>query len=148
MQIHDVTAKGVPKPTRKRVGRGQGSGNGGTAGRGHKGQRSRSGDSSRPGFEGGQMPLYRLVPKRGFNNARYRKHFTVVNVGLLAGFPAGATIGLDEVLQAGMSRRTGKMLKVLGEGDLPHALTVKAHKFSASAKQKIESAGGTAEVIG
>ena len=148
MQIHDVTAKGVPTPARKRVGRGQGSGHGGTAGRGHKGQKSRSGGNSRPGFEGGQMPLYRLVPKRGFNNARFRKHYTLVNVGLLADFPAGATVSLGEVLEAGLSRRSGKMLKVLGQGDLPHALTVKAHKFSGSAKQKIEAAGGTAEVIG
>ncbi len=147
MQVHDVTAKGKKYRDKKRVGRGPGSGTGKTAGRGHKGQRSRSGDNSRPGFEGGQMPLYRKVPKRGFTNARFKKHYTLVNVELLDSFEDGAEVNLEAVLEKGLSRRTGAMLKVLGQGELSRKLTVRAHKFSASAKAKIEAAGGTAEVV-
>ncbi|RMH02061.1 MAG: 50S ribosomal protein L15 [Planctomycetota bacterium] len=147
MQIHDVTAKGKKNRARKRVGRGVGSGLGKTAGRGHKGQRSRSGDNSRPGFEGGQMPLYRKVPKRGFTNARFKKHYTLVNVEQLGVFEAGSEVGLEQILARGLSRRTGGLLKVLGQGEIGHALTVRAHKFSASAKAKIEAAGGTAELL-
>ncbi|MCH2100700.1 MAG: 50S ribosomal protein L15 [Planctomycetes bacterium] len=148
MQIHDVTAKGVKHKARKRVGRGQGSGTGKTAGRGHKGQRSRSGDHPRLGFEGGQMPLYRRIPKRGFTNARFKKHYTLVNVQDLEAFETGAEVTLESVLEAGLSRRTGDLLKVLGNGELSKSLTVKAHKFSATAQSKIEAAGGTAEVLG
>lgn len=148
MQIHDVTAKGVKHKARKRLGRGQGSGTGKTAGRGHKGQRSRSGDHPRLGFEGGQMPLYRRIPKRGFTNARFKKHYTLVNVQDLDAFEAGAEVTLAAVLDAGLSRKTGDMLKVLGNGELSKSLTVKAHKFSATAQSKIEAAGGTAEIIG
>ncbi len=147
MQIHDVTAKGTKYPDRKRVGRGPGSGTGKTAGRGHKGQRSRSGDNSRPGFEGGQMPLFRKVPKRGFTNARFKKHYTLLNVEMLAAFEEGAEVCLEAVLEKGLSRRTGEMLKVLGQGEISQKLTVKAHKFSASAKAKIEAAGGTVVVV-
>jgi large subunit ribosomal protein L15 len=147
MQIHDVTAKGVKHKARKRVGRGQGSGTGKTAGRGHKGQRSRSGDHPRLGFEGGQMPLYRRIPKRGFTNARFKKHYTLVNVEALDVFEAGTEVTLDAVLEAGLSRKTGDLLKVLGNGDVSKSLTVKAHKFSATAQSKIEAAGGKAELI-
>lgn len=147
MQIHDVTAKGVKHKARKRVGRGQGSGTGKTAGRGHKGQRSRSGDHPRLGFEGGQMPLYRRIPKRGFTNARFKKHYTLVNVEALEVFEAGTEVTLDAVLNAGLSRKTGDLLKVLGNGDVSKSLTVKAHKFSATAQSKIEAAGGKAELI-
>lgn len=147
MQIHDVTAKGVKHKARKRVGRGQGSGTGKTAGRGHKGQRSRSGDHPRLGFEGGQMPLYRRIPKRGFTNARFKKHYTLVNVEALDVFEAGTEVTLDAVLDAGLSRKTGDLLKVLGNGDVSKSLTVKAHKFSATAQSKIEAAGGKAELI-
>ncbi len=147
MQIHDVTAKGVKHRPRKRVGRGTGSGTGKTAGRGHKGQRSRSGDHPRLGFEGGQMPLYRRIPKRGFTNARFKKHYTLVNLDALAQFDEGSEVDLDAVLGAGLSRRTGNMLKVLGMGELDRKLTIRAHKFSVSARAKIEAAGGTAEVI-
>lgn len=147
MQIHDVTAKGVKHKARKRVGRGQGSGTGKTAGRGHKGQRSRSGDHPRLGFEGGQMPLYRRIPKRGFTNARFKKHYTLVNVEALEVFEAGAEVTLDAVLEAGLSRKTGNLLKVLGNGDVSKSLTVRAHKFSATAQSKIEAAGGKAELI-
>lgn len=146
MQIHDVTPFGTKHANRKRVGRGVGSGMGKTATRGHKGQRSRSGDNPRIGFEGGQMPLYRRIPKRGFSNP-FKKEFTLLNVGSLDVFDAGATVELDAVLERGLTRSTGKMLKVLGNGEVTRKLTVRAHKFSASAKQKIEAAGGTAEII-
>lgn len=148
MQIHDVTAKGVKHKARKRLGRGQGSGTGKTAGRGHKGQRSRSGDHPRLGFEGGQMPLYRRIPKRGFTNARFKKHYTLINVAALDAFEAGSEVTLEAVLAAGLSRKTGDMLKVLGDGELSKPLTIKAHKFSATAQSKIEAAGGTAELLG
>jgi len=147
MQIHDVTAKGVKHKPRKRVGRGQGSGTGKTAGRGHKGQRSRSGDHPRLGFEGGQMPLYRRIPKRGFTNARFKKHYTLINVDALDAFDEGTEVTLSLVLEAGLARRTGDMLKVLGNGEIAKKLTIKAHKFSGSAQSKIEAAGGTAELL-
>ena len=147
MQIHDVTSKGKKYKPRKRVGRGVGSGKGKTAGRGHKGQRSRSGDNPRPGFEGGQMPLYRKVPKRGFTNARFKKQYTLVNVGALNGCEDGSTVDLEMVLAEGLGRKSGAMLKVLGQGDIERQLTVKAHRFSAAAKEKIEAAGGTVEVL-
>lgn len=146
MQIHDVTPFGTKHANRKRVGRGVGSGMGKTATRGHKGQRSRSGDNPRIGFEGGQMPLFRRLPKRGFNN-KFKKEFTLLNVGSLDVFANGTTVELELVLDQGLTRKTGKMLKVLGTGEVTRKLTVRAHKFSASAKQKIESAGGTAEII-
>lgn len=148
MQIHDVTARGKNHDKRKRVGRGVASGNGKTAGRGHNGQRSRSGDHPRIGFEGGQMPIFRRMPKRGFTNARFKKHYTLVNVEALAAFAEGDVVDLEAVLEHGLARRTGDLLKVLGQGELSLNLTVKAHKFSASAKEKIESAGGTAELLG
>lgn len=147
MQIHDVTARGNNHDKRKRVGRGVGSGKGKTATRGHKGQRSRSGDHPRVGFEGGQMPIFRRMPKRGFSNARFRKHYTLVNVEALAVFEAGSTVDREAVLEHGLARDTGGMLKVLGQGEIPHGLTVKAHKFSASARAKIEAAGGSVEEL-
>jgi large subunit ribosomal protein L15 len=147
MQIHDVTARGNNHDKRKRVGRGVGSGKGKTAGKGHNGQRSRSGDLPRIGFEGGQMPLFRRMPKRGFTNARFKKHCTLVNIESLEAFDAGEVVDLEAVLDKGLSRKTGDMLKVLGQGELSKELTIKAHKFSKSAQAKIESAGGTVEVI-
>lgn len=146
MQIHDVTPHGTKHANRKRVGRGVGSGMGKTATRGHKGQRSRSGDNPRIGFEGGQMPLFRRIPKRGFTNP-FKKEFTLLNVGSLDAFPSGTTVELELVLAEGLTRKTGKMLKVLGTGEVTRKLTVRAHKFSATAKSKIEAAGGTAEII-
>ncbi len=143
MQVHDVTAKGNPYRPKKRVGRGVGSGTGKTAGRGHKGQRSRSGDNTRIGFEGGQMPLYRRIPKRGFTNARFKKTYTVVNVAQLDAFEDGDEVTLATVLEKGLTRRSGKQLKVLGHGELTHKLTVQAHAFSGSAREKIETAGGS-----
>ena len=147
MQIHDVTARGNNHDKRKRVGRGVGSGKGKTAGKGHNGQRSRSGDLPRIGFEGGQMPLFRRMPKRGFTNARFKKHYTLINIESLEAFDAGEVVDLTAVLDKGVARNTGDMLKVVGQGDLSKELTIKAHKFSKSAQSKIESAGGTVEVI-
>jgi large subunit ribosomal protein L15 len=146
MQIHDVTPRGTRHADRKRVGRGVGSGMGKTATRGSKGQRSRSGDNPRIGFEGGQMPLYRRIPKRGFTNP-FKVRYTLVNVGSLDAFDAGATVELDAVLERGLTRKTGALLKVLGTGEVTRQLTVRAHKFSAAAKRKIEAAGGAAEVL-
>jgi large subunit ribosomal protein L15 len=131
--------------SKKRVGRGPGSGQGKTAGRGHKGRLSRSGGNSPPGYEGGQMPLQRRVPKRGFRPVS-RVEYAVVNVGDLAVFPAGATVGPDE-LQARRLARRGRLIKCLGDGTLAHALTVRLHAFSARARERIAAAGGTVEVL-
>jgi large subunit ribosomal protein L15 len=130
----------------KRVGRGTGSGHGKTAGRGHKGKGARSGGNVKPGYEGGQMPLQRRLPKRGFRPVS-RVPYAVVNLGQLAAFPAGSTVGPDELRARGLVRGRGPV-KCLGDGALSHALTVKAHAFSAKARERIAAAGGTAEVLG
>jgi large subunit ribosomal protein L15 len=132
---------------RKRVGRGPGSGLGKTSGRGEKGQKSRSGFSQKPGFEGGQMPLHRRLPKRGFSNARFKKELTEINLGRLEIFEAGTIVTPEILLGRGLIKRVGDGLKVLGDGDLTKALTVRAHKFSARASEKITALGGKAEVI-
>jgi len=130
---------------KKRVGRGQASGTGKTAGRGGKGQKARTGNMNFIGFEGGQMPLQRRVPKRGFTNP-FRIEYALVNVGVLEGL--GLTeVDLDKLVEAGAVKSKKDGLKILGDGDLTKAVTVKAHKFSASAKEKIEKAGGKAEQI-
>lgn len=147
MQIHDVTYRGTKHDKRKRIGRGPGSGTGKTAARGYNGQRSRSGDNPRIGFEGGQMPIFRRMPKRGFTNARFKKHYTLVNIESLESFADGDIVDLTTVLENGLARRTGNMLKVLGQGEMSRKLTVKAHKFSASARAKIEAAGGSVEEL-
>jgi len=146
MSLSKLTpAKGAVK-SRKRVGRGPGSGLGKTAGRGSKGARSRSGYSKRRGFEGGQMPLIRRMPKRGFHN-KFAEDVVAVNLRDLEGFAEG-TVVTPEVLQASRRiRRTGDRVKILGEGTLTKALVVHAHGFSASAKAKIESAGGRVEML-
>ena len=131
----------------KRVGRGIGSGHGKTATRGYKGQKSRSGTSIRPGFEGGQMPLHRRLPKRGFTNI-FRKEYSVVNLKSLASFDVGAEVNPETLKAAGIVRNLRDGLKILGVGELAHALRVSAHKFSKSAAEKIQKAGGTVEVIG
>ncbi|HKA31407.1 MAG TPA: 50S ribosomal protein L15 [Candidatus Binatia bacterium] len=131
---------------RKRVGRGPGSGNGKTAGRGHKGRGSRSGGNSPPGYEGGQMPLQRRLPKRGFRPFS-RTAYMVFNVGQLDAFPAGSSVGPDELRARGLVPKRG-LLKCLGKGTVSHALTVRAHAFSASAREAITAAGGTVEVLG
>lgn len=130
----------------KRVGRGMGSGHGKTATRGYKGQKSRAGTSIRPGFEGGQMPLYRRLPKRGFHNI-FRKEYAVVNLEALAKFKAGTTVDPDVLKKIGMVKNLRDGLKVLGNGELKNALTIRAHKFSKGAAEKIQKAGGTIEVI-
>lgn len=143
MDLKTVCSKGTKYTQRSRVGRGPGSGNGKTSGRGHKGWGARSGSSRRPGYEGGQMPIYRRVPKRGFTNARFRTDFTVINIEKLNVFADGETVDLETVLQRGLASLTTKNLKVLGNGDLTRKLTVRAQKFSRSAREKIEKAGGT-----
>lgn len=143
MKLHDLSpAKGSRRPS-KRVGRGPGSGNGKTAGRGHKGQKSRSGYSRRLGFEGGQMPLIRRVPKRGFTNI-FKKEVVIVNVRDLVDFEGEVT---PETLAERGLVRGGYPVKILGDGELTSALTVKAHHFSRSAREKIESAGGSCEEL-
>jgi large subunit ribosomal protein L15 len=147
MNLHDLKpAEGARRP-RRRVGRGPGSGVGKTSGRGHKGQKSRSGYSSKRGFEGGQMPLHRRLPKRGFVNI-FRKNFRTVNVDRLNDLEAGSTVGPDALQAAGLLRKGSEQVKVLGNGELKVALTVQAHKFTKAAIQKIEAAGGKAELIG
>jgi large subunit ribosomal protein L15 len=138
-------APGSTKP-RKRLGRGPGSGLGKTAGRGHKGAGARAGRGSPRGFEGGQMPLQRRLPKRGFRNL-FRREFAVVNLRDLAQFPAGTTVDVAALQERGLVRRR-RSVKVLGEGELSHALTVRAHAFSEQAKARIESTGGSVEVVG
>ncbi len=143
MKLHELSPAKGSKHSRKRVGRGPGSGLGKTAGKGEKGQRSRSGYSRRPGFEGGQMPLLRRVPKRGFTN-NFKVEYAVVNVSDLVDFEG--TITPDALLDRGLVRR-GQPVKILGNGELSKAVTVSAHKFSGSARAKIEAAGGRCEEL-
>jgi large subunit ribosomal protein L15 len=132
----------------KRIGRGPGSGHGKTAGRGNKGMWSRSGSSQKRGFEGGQMPLHRRLPKRGFSNAIFKKKFSTINVGDLGKFENGSKIGPQELVDAGVIRRLAKNgLRVLGDGDIHRPLTVSAHYFTETARAKITKAGGSCEVI-
>ena len=138
-------AKGATRKN-KRVGRGIGSGHGKTATRGYKGQKSRSGTSLRAGFEGGQMPLYRRLPKRGFNNI-FRTEYAVLNLDALSRFEAGSTVGPELLLEKGIVKNLRDGLKILGNGELKQAITVRAHKFSKSAAEKIQKAGGTVEII-
>lgn len=146
MKLHELSpAPGSAKDSFRR-GRGPGSGNGKTAGKGHKGQNARSGGGVRPGFEGGQLPLYRKLPKRGFKN-RFATHYAIVNVCDLNRFNDGETVDLAALVAAGMISKELDGLKVLGNGEITKKITVKASVFSASAKEKIEAAGGTAEVI-
>lgn len=147
MNLHELkpTPGSRRKPTRK--GQGPGSGLGKTAGRGHKGQNARSGGGVRPGFEGGQMPLQRRMPKRGFSNAPFKKNIIAVNLEQLNRFDNGAEVTPETLLQAKVIRKIGDGVKILGDGNLEKTLTVKAHAFSKSALEKINSAGGKAEVI-
>ena len=147
MRLEDLRpAPGAVKP-RKRVGRGPGSGQGKTAGKGHKGQKARSGGGTRPGFEGGQMPLYRRVPKRGFT-PRERTEYAVINLKAFAEFRAGDVVDPDRLVSARLIKNAERgAVKILGKGELSRPLTVKAHAVSASARQKIEAAGGTIEVL-
>lgn len=145
MKLHELKNVAGAVHRKKRVGCGEGSGHGKTSGKGGKGQTARSGGSIRPGFEGGQMPLYRKLPHRGFNNYNHRVEYAVVNVGDLAGLPAKVSEVNAEVLSAnGLIRAGESQVKILGDGELTRALKVTAVKFSASAKAKIEQAGGQA----
>jgi len=146
MELHDLSPKSGARKDRKRVGRGPGSGNGKTAGRGHKGAGSRSGHTTRRGFEGGQMPLIRRVPKRGFTNI-FRKEFAIINVGDLDRFPAGTEVTPELLRAEGVLAKLLDGVKVLGDGSLSKKLIVRAHKFSRKAKETIEAAGGSCEVI-
>jgi len=146
MKIHELGAPVGANKDVKRVGRGHGSGNGKTAGKGHKGQNARSGGGVRPGFEGGQMPMTRRIPKRGFNNIFAVKAATV-NVSDLEIFNDGVVVDAELLKASGLVKRTANGVKVLGNGELTKNLTVKANAFSASAKEKIEKAGGKAEVM-
>ena len=146
MRLHELKAAEGATKARKRRGRGQGTGLGTTGGRGMNGQNSRSGGGVRLGFEGGQMPLYRRIPKRGFNN-RFAKEYAEVNIADLNRFEDGAVVDFDLMLQSGLVRQVKDGVKVLGNGELEKKLTVKAEKFSKSAAEKIEKAGGKAEVI-
>ncbi len=132
---------------RKRLGRGDASGHGGTSTKGHKGQKSRSGGYHKVGFEGGQMPLQRRLPKIGFTNAMFRKKFAVINLKDLEGIPAGTTVDIAYLKEKNRVRKLGDGLKVLGDGEIKAALTIVAHQFSKSAKEKIEKAGGKAQFV-
>ena len=147
MKLHELSPAAGSTSERFRKGRGAGSGNGKTAGKGHKGQNARSGGGVRPGFEGGQLPLYRKLPKRGFNNFRFAKKYAVVNVLSLNKFEDGAVVDSAALLDAGIINSVLDGVKVLGEGELTKKLTVKAAVFSASAKEKIEAVGGKTEVV-
>ena len=145
MNLADVRTAYIPRKKRKRVGRGPGSGRGKTCGRGHKGQQSRSGGGTRVGFEGGQMPLYRRLPKRGFNNTRFRTEYAIVNVGQLEKtFQDGDTVDAAAIRDAHLINAKTGPIKILGSGELTKKLAVTADGFSASAAQKIEAAGGSA----
>ncbi len=146
MKLHELSpAEGSVKPA-WRKGRGPGSGNGKTAGKGHKGQNARSGGGVRPGFEGGQIPLYRKLPKRGFNN-KFAKEYAIVNVADLNSFNDGDTVNLEALMSCGKIKKALDGLKVLGNGEITKKITVQAKVFSSSAKEKIEAAGGKAEVV-
>ena len=147
MKLNELRPADGSVQERFRKGRGPGSGNGKTAGKGHKGQNARSGGGVRPGFEGGQFPIYRQLPKRGFNNKRFATVYSVINVSDLNRFEDGAVIDLETLLAARVIRKANDGLKVLGNGDITKKLTVKAAKFSAAAKEKIEAAGGSCEEV-
>ena len=147
MRIHELTSPSRPKKSVKRVGRGSGSGLGTTAGRGMNGQNSRSGGGVRPGFEGGQMPLFRRIPKRGFKDRNSKSIVTINLSDLERLFDNGAVVDVQALLDSGVIKHTYDGVKVLGNGEYTKKLTVKVNAFSASAKEKIEANGGTAEVI-
>jgi large subunit ribosomal protein L15 len=148
MRLHDLRPRPGAKHRRKRLGQGESSGHGKTSGRGGKGQTARSGSSIRIGFEGGQMPLIRRIPKRGFNNARFTTRYLPVNVAALNSFADGARVDEAALRAEGLVNGRGDGVKVLGDGELGRKLTVCAHAFSGSARAKIEAKGGTCEIVG
>jgi large subunit ribosomal protein L15 len=143
MRLHNLRPRPGSRHRVKRLGCGESSGHGKTSGKGHKGQKARSGGSIRLGFEGGQMPLIRRLPKRGFNNAAFRRHYAIVNLDDLNGFKAGATVNEQLLRESNLVRGHFVGIKILGGGELKHGLTVEADKVSAAAREKIEKAGGT-----
>ena len=147
MKLHTLYPNDGATATRKRVGRGPGSGLGKTSGKGHKGQNARSGGGVRPGFEGGQLPLFRRLPKRGFTNARFKTVYAVINLSDLNNFEDGAVVTPELLKEMGILKNQLDGVKVLGNGKLERKLTVQANKFSASAVEAIEALGGKAEVI-
>jgi len=146
MRLHDLKPRPGAKRRRKRLGQGESSGHGKTSGRGGKGQTARAGGTIRIGFEGGQMPLIRRIPKRGFNNTRFATRYLAVNVGDLNRFDDGTRVDIESIRRSGLASGRADGVKVLGQGELTRKLTVVAHAFSASARAKIEAAGGTCEV--
>ena len=147
MKLHQLSPAAGSKKEVKRIGRGAGSGQGKTAGKGHKGQKARAGRGMRPGFEGGQMPLQRRVPKRGFVNI-FGKEFSIVNVSALdQSFEDGAVVDIDALIEKGLVKKVLDGVKILGNGEISKKLTVQVNAYSEAAKQKIEAAGGKAEVI-
>ena len=147
MKLHELRPSEGAFKTSKRVGRGVGSGLGKTSGKGHKGQNARSGGGVRPGFEGGQLPLFRRLPKRGFSNAMFKVEYATINVSDLEKFEDGAVVTPELLKEMGILKKQLAGVKVLGNGELTKKLTVKASKYSASAIEKIEAIGGKAEVI-
>ena len=147
MKLHELRPSEGAFKTSKRLGRGTGSGLGKTSGKGHKGQNARSGGGVRPGFEGGQLPLFRRLPKRGFSNAMFKVEYATINVSDLEKFEDGAVVTPELLKEMGILKKQLAGVKVLGNGELTKKITVKAHKFSKSAIEKIEAIGGKAEVI-
>lgn len=147
MQLHELFPFKEERKQRRRIGRGSGSGWGKTAAKGHKGQNARAGGGVRPGFEGGQMPLARRLPKRGFSNAKFKAVYDVINLDRLAeAFEGQTTISLEDIYARGLAKN-GAAVKILGRGELSAALTIEAHKFTASALEKIQNAGGEAKAL-
>ncbi len=147
MRLHDLKPRPGAKHRRKRLGQGESSGHGKTSGRGGKGQTARSGSSIRIGFEGGQMPLIRRIPKRGFNNARHATRYVPINLDALNRFEDGARVDETALRNAGLANGPVRRIKILGDGELSRKLTITAHAFSASARSKIEAKGGSCELI-
>ena len=148
MLSHEITSVVGRHKRPRRVGKGSGSGRGKTCGRGHKGSGSRAGASTRPMYEGGQMPLFRRLPKRGFSNYQFARRYEIVNVAQLERFNDGTSIGVQQLANAGLVNNLGSKVKILGNGDLTKKLQVLAHKFSKTAQQKIVGCGGTAKTVG
>ena len=147
MKLHELRPSEGAFKTSKRVGRGVGSGLGKTSGKGHKGQNARSGGGVRPGFEGGQLPLFRRLPKRGFSNARFKKVYAVVNLSDLNVFNDGDVVTPESLIEKGIVKKELSGIKILSSGNLEKKLTIRAHKFSDKAREKIETSGGKIEVI-
>jgi len=146
MKIHELSPAEGSRKKRKRVGRGPGSGHGKTSCRGHKGQKSRSGGGPRAGFEGGQMPLQRRLPKRGFTNV-FKKNYSIVNIKDLSTFEPNSNIDSESLKKAGLVKKERDGIKLLGDGDISHPLVVQVHKVSKTAREKIEASGGRVEII-